>query len=1762
MDSKDKKTKKTTQIVCIGASAGGLEALEGFFRRLSEKVDAVFIVIQHLSPDFKSVMGELLHRYTKLPTCIVEEGIKPKTGTIYLIPPGKSMTISDGVLHLYDRKMLEQHHPINIFLESMTKDVGDKGIAIILSGTGSDGADGIKSVHQAGGLVLAQDPNTAQFDGMPSNALATGVVDFTGGPDELADYLMMCQGQFAYQNTHKDLVENESIDNPKDMIFNQLASSYGLDFNLYKDATILRRLERRMQMKQFVSLEEYAKSLLHDKGELDRLYRDLLIEVTSFFRDAKAFTYLSENVLFDSIKKFPEKKEFRVWISGCATGEEVYSLAITLDEIIKKQGRSIPLKIFATDVHKESLRVASVGIYAEEKMIGVSDKRRKSYFEKVEEGWRIIPNIRSAITFAIHNVLKDPPFMHLNLISCRNLLIYFNQEAQRYAIRLFNLCLENKGILFLGGSESIQDAHDHFKTIQLHHKIFQKSRDMGQATLPILNTNASTSMLRFYQKKQSKNSGMNYNGTLQNLLLKKFMPSGFLVNEKGELVHTFGGASRYLSLEGPMSANISTILGGNLRLVLSVALERVKKNNQSVRYNAVNVALPENASHLLDVTVEPLYMQKEDHQYFYVILEESKKSNVEEMKDIKMDEVSQKIIEKLESELQQTRENLQTTVEELETSNEELQATNEELMAANQELQSTNEELQSVNEELHSVNVEYQEKNSQLTELNRDIMNLMECTDIGTIFLDSEFRVRRFTPSIARTFYLRNQDIGRSIEEINTLIKSDVHLLESVKYVLEKGEVEEREIITMENTTMLQRVHPYKDEEGNTCGVAITYVDLSIVKQAEEKRRMADQQRIEVLESLRKIASQVPGVVYQYKIYPDGRECFPYASEGIREIYRAEPQEVMENADKVMQVIHKDDYDKVVASIQCSAEKLLQWEQEYRVEFSDGTVRWLYGNAMPERHHDGSVLWHGFIMDITDRKKVEEELESYRKNLEIKIKERTFEMEQEVNKHKETEQKLQEAQNEKTMILNTLKEAVVYIDSNFNIVWANQAAQDYPNEVLGSIVGEKCYKVWHNRALQCEVCPAVSAMETGEVCFAEKMLPSGIVWSVTSSPVKNEKGQIIGVIETMIDITERIKLERDLIAAKDKAEQANAAKSLFLANMSHEIRTPINGVLGFLTLLDQTALDLKQTEYIEHIKSSSKMLLNVINDILDISKIESNNFKLEKEIFNLSHAIETTVMPFTSVAKSKGLSVHLLIKWDVPQWVIGDEVRLKQVLANLISNAVKFSEKGEVYIEVGVKKGMSSAIEVVFKVKDTGIGISAKQQLKLFNIFTQGDDSLTRKFGGTGLGLAICKRIVEMMGGRIWIESEKAKGSTFTFTVNFKKAQVPESECKTIINNQLKEKNILIVDDEKTNYDIAKYYLEALGAKVYLAKDSKQAQAMLYADSKSPEYSLVILDSKTKDIKIKEGIPFILQASMSENIEIDKIKIQGFASYITKPYRREDFISFVIETIGKGSYYKRLETCATSEALAEEAGSKIQTPISILLVEDNEINIKYFTSLLNKNKLRCDVAVNGEEAVAACKKEHYDLVFMDCQMPGVDGYEATRLIRTNEKDKHQAVIIALTAHAMLGDRDKCLEAGMDDYLSKPVRPQEIENIIIKYFAQKEKIDAHEHFKEITNRLIEATGFDGATAEELVNQYYNTAIELLADIKEKLKQENIEGAAMLLHQLKGVAGNIRANEVAHHALEAEKEIKERDKEKIYTHLMNIEKILESNNFYKK
>lgn len=859
-----KKAVSDFPVIGIGASAGGLKAFETFFSGMPKDTNPnmAFVLIQHLAPDHKSLLAEIIERYTKMPVFQVEDGMLIKSNCIYIIPPNKNMTLIDGTLHLQEiNSPRGQNMPIDYFFRSLAVDKKEKAICIILSGTGSDGTLGLRAIKGEGGIVIAQTPESSEHDGMPTSAIATGLVDYKLHPSEMLKNLLSYVSHISKISDYSDDTNIFNNENLLKKILILIRNKTGHDFSKYKPSMINRRIARRLAVNQIENMSDYIKFLQQTPSEIDMLISDMLIGVTSFFRDKEAFTKLEEKIIPKLFEGKPEDSTIRIWCAGCSTGEEAYSIAILIYEYLDKIKTRYNIQIFATDIDKQAIAIARLGIYPRSIIENLTKERIEKFFflETDNSSYRIKKSIREMLIFSEQSIIKDPPFSRLDLISCRNLMIYLSSDLQKKLIPLFHYALKPNGILFLGGSETIGGFEMLFEILDRKLKFYRRKEDARgmKRNIPsqILGTHVGKELVN---NSATQKSDYSTKPTLREIteqaILKENLISGILVNEYGDTLYIHGRTGMFLEpSQGEVGlSNIFNMAREGLKIDLKNALKKCIEKNEIVRIQDINV---KTNGHFVRVnlSVKPVKTSvktTKKQSLYIVLLEESKEQtnnrkiqNENSFKAIKMDDY----IEELKSEIRIKDEYLQVANQELETSNEELNLTIEEMQSVNEELQSTNEELetskeelQSINEELSTVNSELQIKVHDLSQVSNDMNNLLSGTNIATIFLDHEQNILRFTPTATKIINLISSDVGRPVYHIASNLVGYNQLVDDVKSVLDTLILKNIKVQTLEGNWYEMIIQPYRTIENVIEGVVLTFVNITEAKIAKDKLAVSE----------------------------------------------------------------------------------------------------------------------------------------------------------------------------------------------------------------------------------------------------------------------------------------------------------------------------------------------------------------------------------------------------------------------------------------------------------------------------------------------------------------------------------------------------------------------------------------------------------------------------------------------------------------------------------------------------------------------------------------------------------------------------------------------------------------------------------------------------------------------------------------------------------------------------------------------------------
>ena len=1323
--SLDALSRGPSHIVGLGASAGGLEALEHFFANMPAQNGMAFVVAQHLSPDFKSLMDQLLGRHTRMVIRRVENGMPVEADTIYLIPPRADIAIANGALRLSDPTRSERglHLPIDTLLASLAEDAGDKAIGIVLSGTGSDGTRGIRAIKEAGGMVMVQEAETAQFDGMPRSALATGLADYVLAPAQMPAALL------AYAR-HPLLWRQELTAPPALTEENQLGDIVallqpvqGIDFSHYKINTLWRRIRRRLGIVNVPDVDAYVQVLRASPREVNALHKDLLIGVTGFFRDPEAFGVLSREVIAPLIQRASDSDSIRIWVAACATGEEVYSTAMLVREQLTLHDKRPEVQIFATDVDKESIEYAATGVYPESIAADVGAERLQRFFTHHDHRYRVTRELREMVIFAPHNLLKDPPFTKIDLITCRNFLIYLNTPMQKRVLSLLHYALQPQGHLFLGVSGSLGELASEFETVHAKWKCFRKIRDVKlPAATRLPTTLLSPQVSQPPPRRSDRDSAIRMPdpGLSRALisLVEDYCPPSLIINDQREVLWVAEGAAAYLKRpSGAISTDLLRMIIDDLSVPLATALHKAMSERTDVIYTDVRVRT-EDMARWLKLRVKGIADRSRGRQLLVISFEESQPAQpLVTASEASFDVEGQTYqrLHDLEHELQYTRENLQAVIEELETSNEELQSTNEEMVAANEELQSTNEELQSVNEELITVNAEYQSKIQELGALNADIDNLLRSTDLGTIFLDRELRIRKFTPAATTFIHLLEQDIGRPLAHCAYTF-AQIDLASDAAQVLRSSQPLEKEVATHAGAWFLLRILPFLTAAGMCEGVVLTGVDITRLKNAQEAVNQSQAQ-------LQHIMDHAPAAIYikdthgRFRLVNHQFEALlnrPSADILGKTVYDLQPQAVGDS-------VTAHDRDVLAANA------ALTFEEQIAISGMDHTF---LTSKFPLHDADGRpYAICGIATDITARKQAEAALQDAKGELERRV--------QELSRL--------------TAILDATTDFVGITDAQGQLLYLNAAGRRLLGLEATAPLTLKSADFIPEQARQLireEGAPAAQrdGAWAGEIAIfgpEGREIPVSLVLIAHTS----EQGEVESFSTVMRDITEQ-RQTQDLL--RHRADE--------METFAYDLQAPLRTFEGYARWLLEDygdVLDAQGRQLCEEIIDDATHMKTLLDGLLEYSRIGRR--QTAPVAASVRAVIDWVLHDLQLEIHDSGAVIHTP---DALPTVVYPEGRLTQIFSNLISNALKFTADRAPEITISWEEETHCHR---FAVRDNGIGIAPEHFERIFEIFKRLHTRET--YPGTGAGLTIVKRIVETHGGQIGVTSTPGEGSTFWVTI-------------------------------------------------------------------------------------------------------------------------------------------------------------------------------------------------------------------------------------------------------------------------------------------------------------------------------------------------------------------------------------------------------------
>ena len=1454
-------------IVGIGASAGGLEAFTQLLRHLPPDTGMAFVLVQHLDPDHPSQLASLLSKATTMPVREVKNGTTVLPDHIYVIPPNANMDLARGKLNLTPRGKMRAAHSVDHFFCSLAREHEHCAIGVVLSGTGSDGTVGLTEIKGAGGITFAQDEKSARFSGMPAHATLDSV-DFILPPEKIAHELARIGRDSNFSQTPKTESETAEATSLKNFrrILALLRSHTGVDFSQYRDTTLKRRIQRRMVVRTRHVLSEYIELLEKDRDETGELFNDLLINVTSFFRDPEMFETLKTRIFPEILKAGPQT--IRVWVAACSTGQEAYSIAIALLEFLEQKPNAPGIQIFATDISESTIEKGRRGYYTEGIEAEVSPERLRRFFTKEDGGYRISKTIRDLCIFAKQNVTSDPPFSRMDLVSCRNLLIYLTPPLQRQVISTFHYALNPSGYLVLGNSETVGANSDLFGLLDRKHKIFSKK---GAAIRPFSHFAAQDLKSRTViagQAPVQASLPADFQKEADRILLGRFAPAGVLVNNNLEVLQFRGRTSPYLEPPtGEANFNLLKMARGNLSLELGTALREAKRKNSAMRRN---VRLDDHDQvRKVNLEILPVKLPGSAEKCFLILFEEA--ASTVALRPAKKETADKKIpaaekdreLKRLRTDLAAAREYLQAIVEQQDAANEELKCANEEVLSSNEELQSTNEqlgtakeELQSTNEELQTLNEELQTRNSELNQLNNDLTNLLAGVRLPILMLGNDLRVRRFNSAAVDFFGLKPAVIGRPVHSIDSpMMTSDLEKL--LLEVIDKVAQKEMEIRDGEGRWFSLRLHPYRTADNRIDGVILMLVDIDELKRAQEK----------LLDYVNAIVDTVRAPL----LVLHGDLRINTANDAFCQIFHTSKSEtenhlIYELGDGQWNI---PELRQLLSEILSGKSDLKDFEVSQN--FPDIGRRMMLLNARRLDQKSGvppMILLS--IEDITEWKQVEE-----------------------VNRWM-------------AAIVESSDDAIIGKDLNGVIISCNHGAARLfgysPEELI-----DQSIIMLIPPELQDEEEKILSRIRRGEPIkhyetIRRRKDGSRLNVSLTISPVKDVHGKIIGASKIARDITDRKRAEENLEesfrrekAMRQIAETANRAKDDFLAALSHELRTPLNPVL---LIASESARDYELSPSVrtnfETIRKNIELEARLIDDLLDLTRITCGKLALEMHTLDARLILQDAIANIRPELDEKQLQIFVNLKTDRHE-IRGDAVRVQQIFWNVLKNAVKFTPPGGKITVETFTPANNGLLNV--NITDTGIGMTPAELERVFGAFSQGDHASgsSHRFGGLGLGLTISRHLVELHSGRIHAASEgRNKGSTFTIELPLAKDENETISSLEKFADSPAQKSraggarVLLVEDHEPTRNALANLLARRRYKVLSAGSVAAAREIAGKEK---------IDFVISDIGLPDGSGNDLMAELRERFglkgialtgygmeaDIQRSLAAGFVAHLTKP---------------------------------------------------------------------------------------------------------------------------------------------------------------------------------------------------------------------------------------------------------------------------------------
>jgi two-component system CheB/CheR fusion protein len=1452
-------------IVGVGASAGGLEALTELLQYLPSAENMALVLIQHLDPRHDSALPDLLAARTNIRVVSVQQEVRIEANHVYVISPNTVLRVRGGRL-IPEKRPPENFKPIDLFLNSLAEEAGERAIGVVLSGTATDGTLGLKRVKAEGGITFAQD-QTAKFDSMPRSAIAAGAVDFVLSPPQIAHELQIL-AQRPRQAGFGAITE-PGDDASVERLLNLLRKECGVDFTQYKRPTIARRLNRRMVVRKAGSLEEYLQLVQKEPGEIEALFDDLLINVTDFFRDPDVFE-AAKRLAFPAIVQHRKQPHtIRAWIPGCSTGEEVYSMAIALTEFLESQDLAPSVQMFGTDVSDRTIEIARKGIYNESAVLNVTPERLRRFFTRTDSGYQVSRAIREMCIFSRHNVAKDPPLSRMDVISCRNLLIYFAPSLQRRVISTFSYALLPTGCLILGPSETLGSLADHFSILDESRKLYCRKTTVAPQPFEFTEGRSDPLPQRVVRSLPSFSETPSRHTQVEHyadqIVLSRYGPAGIVVDESLRIKSYRGDITEYLvSSEMREGTELMTTVRPDLRAVLSTTVEQAKRSD-SVVIGKKPISEKTGNEQSVAITVIPLSLGGSPMHFLILIGPDNETITEEFPETVSSDGTTAQVIpveeenSRLKQELISTREYLQSVIEELRSTNEEAQSANEELQSTNEEMQTSKEELQSSNEELNTINAELQGRNLELAQVNDDLINLLASMNMPIVMTGRDLRIRRFTPVAEKALRLIATDIGRPIADLKPRI--NVPDLEDVLHqVLDSLQPYEREVEDHEGRSYLMRVRPYRTSDDRIDGTVLQLLDVSEIKRGLERAKHAREYAEAIVNTIRE-----PIVVLDERLtIRDANQAF-YDTMGLRE-HSAAGKPIIEAS------FGRFD----TPPIHGLFERLKQGMTDFtdvEVESAGPESKTLVVNTRRLLSPEGEPLILAAFHDITTRKR--------------------------------------EAEARYRRLFESARDGIVIIDALTGEVLD---LNPFTEQLLGyrreEVVGRKLWEIEPMMTDPNVRSATDQVRERGVVRLDQLHVRTKEgreleVEAIASLYYEEERAAIQLNIR---DVGERKRFEREL-----QETQKLESLGLLAGGIAHDFNNLLTGILGNASLaLSETAPDQAMRHYLRQIVEASERAAFLTRQMLAYAG-RGRFVTASTDMSDLVREIAALVR--TSIPKSVDLRLDLAP--NLPN-IEADPSQVQQVLMNLITNAAEAigdSSPGSVTVRTSLREVSSQEAAELFKpdpaeagtylqleVIDTGAGMAESTKARIFDPF------FTTKFTGRGLGLAAVRGIVRRHRGVIFVHSAPGQGTTFRVLLPASgpggvAQQKPEAAVASIPPGSL----ALLIDDEKTVLNVAQSVLSRKGMRILTAENGRKGVELFREHNRL--VSVVVLDLQmpvmgghealTLMHEINPEVPVILLSGYDEAEVTRRFSGVKPAGFLQKPFTAQNLVATIASLLHK-----------------------------------------------------------------------------------------------------------------------------------------------------------------------------------------------------------------------------------------------------------------------